>query len=181
MRAKHRPPNQPAGKDIPHDHDGLAHDLAMWLSSPYGKQCVTWENIEFPIEATRPFGCRPDVFAMKSTLTAKNWNPTTFEVKISVADFQSDIRTGKWRKYLAFSAYVFFAIPAKLLAHRFEIPKECGLAIRHGDGWEIFSRGKRNKDWKLTERQWMNLCIKARNPTPFEIQKEIDAEKGKNQ
>ncbi len=159
--------NQPA----PKKHDRLAHDLAMWLASPaqHSLGSLTWENFEMPSPTPGDWGsCRPDVFAIKATLNPKKWNPITYEVKTSVADFQSDIRSGKWKKYQPFSAYIVFAIPMHLTG-KIELPPGCGLIVRYSNYWSREVRGKRNKDWTLTDRQWMNLCLKARNPSPWEF------------
>ena len=157
-------------------HDDLAHDLALWLSSPAHQSTgfLTWENIEFSTPDPK-FGfivsqCRPDVFAIYSTLQKAKWNPTTYEIKTSVADFQSDVRSKKWQKYLPFSAYVVFAVP-ELIADKIEVPPECGLIVRRDLSWHKVKRGRKNKNWELTERQWMNLCLKRRNPSPWEIRK----------
>lgn len=148
-------------------HDALAHDLAMWLSTPNGYRVwgwLTWENIEFPGHK-----CRPDVFAMYATLSPQKWNPVTYEVKTSRADFLADVRAGKWESYRPFSAYVVFAVPDGLV-HKSEIPKGAGLIVQNGPGvWVRIARGHRNPDWRLDEKLWMNLCLKGRNPSPFEI------------
>lgn len=156
---------------IPDKHDDLAHDLAMWLASPaqHSLGCLTWENFEVPnVGHNNSFGCRPDVFAIKATLNPKKWNPITYEVKTSVADFQSDARSEKWKKYQPFSAYVVFAIPMGIM-DKVEPPPGCGLIIRFKNHWSRTVRGSRNKEWTLTNRQWMNLCLKARNPSPHEF------------
>ncbi len=155
----------------PEKHDDLAHDLAMWLASPaqHSLGSLTWENFEMPDHTPgNYYGCRPDVYAIKATLNPKKWNPTTYEVKTSVADFQSDVRSGKWEKYKPFSAYVVFAIPMKIM-HKVDPPTGCGLIIRFKNYWSRTIRGSRNKEWTLTDRQWMNLCLKARNPSPWEF------------
>ncbi len=149
---------------IPSGHDPLAHDLALWLSCPRRNSpgFVTWENIEFP-----DTGGRPDVYAITATLNPKRWSPVTYEVKVSVGDFHSDVNAGKWGKYQQFSAYVVFAVSERL-APQIDIPEGCGLIVRTANGWVWNKRGRRNGGWKLTERQWMNLCLKGRNPSPYE-------------
>ncbi len=151
-------------------HDELARDLAMFLSNPSGRSVgyLTWENIEIgPDRPNIGETGRPDVYAIGATLSKKNWRPTTYEVKVSVADFQADIRQGKWRKYRPYSAYIVFAVERGLLSS-LAIPDECGLIVRDEQGWHRKKRGRRNDDWTLTERQWMNLCLKGRNPSPWE-------------
>lgn len=151
----------------PRDHDLLAHDLALWLSTPPRgtvRGRLTWENIEFP-DAER---CRPDVYSLVATLTPKKWCPITFEVKANRADFMAEMRSSKWECYRPFSAYIFLACRDGLVSVS-ELPKEMGLITKQGDTWGVVRRGRRNPNWTLTERQWMNLALKGRNPSPFEI------------
>lgn len=144
-------------------HGSLAHDLASDLSAATRQTgWLTWENIEIP-----DCYCRPDVFAVNATLNTKKWNPTTYEVKCSRADFLADIRSGKWRKYIPFSAFIVYATIPGVIGDD-ELPDGCGLIVRTDDCWERRRRGRKNRNWKLTERQWMNLCLKARNPSPYE-------------
>lgn len=148
-------------------HDSLAHDLAIWLSTPPRgavRGRLTWENIEFP-DAER---CRPDVYSLVATLTPKKWCPITFEVKANRADFMAEMRSSKWESYRPFSAYIFLACVDGLVRVD-ELPPEMGLIVQRPDGWLIVRRGRRNPNWHITERQWMNLALKGRNPSPFEI------------
>lgn len=151
----------------PTTHDGLAHDLALWLSTPArrgeSRGRLTWENIQFPDERVRP-----DVFSILTTLNPKRICPITYEVKINRGDFLAELRTGKWRSYLPFSAYVFLAMPYGL-ADEIEIPKELGILYRFDLGWHLVRRGKHNRTWRFTERHWLNLSLKGRNASPFEI------------
>ena len=88
-------------------HDALAEDLASHLTKD-GK-AFAWTNIELP-------GCdggRPDV------LVFPRWryhSPTlnAFEVKVSVADLERDLKAGKWSKYLGACSSVTFAMPTGL-------------------------------------------------------------------
>lgn len=149
------------------DHDALAHNLALWLSTPPRGSVrgrLTWENIEFP-DAER---CRPDVYSVIATLTPNKWCPITFEVKANRADFMAEMRSSKWECYRPFSAYIFLACRDGLVSID-ELPKEMGLITKQGDVWGVVRRGRRNPNWRLTERQWMNLALKGRNPSPFEI------------
>ena len=149
---------------MPETQAGLASDLAHWLSSPVeqSRGWLTWENIEF-----RNIG-RPDVYAIGATLNRKNWRPRTYEVKVSVADFQADVRAGKWKNYLTISSRVFFAVPEKIM-EEIQPPLECGLIIRLAEGWVEMKSGSLNRVWEITENQWMNLCLKARNQYPWEL------------
>jgi uncharacterized protein (UPF0335 family) len=148
-------------------HNALAHDLAMFLSTPprgTNRGRLTWENIGFPDYMS----IRPDVFSLVATLTRAKWCPITYEVKVSRADFTTELRTAKWRLYLPFSAYVYLACPDGLVSAD-ELPPEMGLIVRRQVTWLTVKKGKRNPHWQLKDRDWMNLCLKGRNPSPMEI------------
>lgn len=148
-------------------HDDLAHDLALWVGTPKQRSDfrgrLTWENIQFPDERVRP-----DVFSILTTLNPQRICPITYEVKVSRSDLLAELRSQKWKKYLPFSAYVFIAMPHGL-ADDNEIPDQLGILHRFDTNWFMVRKGKRNKDWKFTERHWLNLSLKGRNPSPFEI------------
>lgn len=170
----HGPVIRDADPVVPAGHNALAHDLAMWLSTPprgTTRGRLTWENIAFP-----GYNVRPDVFSLVATLTRNKWCPVTYETKVSRADFTTELRTGKWRCYLPFSAYVYVACPEGLISPT-ELPIELGLMIRRPATWVIVKKGKRNGAWKLDDRDWMNLCLKGRNPSPLEIFEQRRAER----
>lgn len=147
-------------------HHALAHDLAVWLSTPARgtvRGRLTWENVEFPDHRVRP-----DVYSLVATLAPKKVCPATYEVKVSRADFTTEIRSGKWRTYLPFSAYIFVACLEGLVVET-ELPPELGLIVRRAETWIVLQKGKRNPNWMLSERLWLNLCLKGRNPSPYEI------------
>lgn len=76
------------------NHDDLAHNLAQHLQQ---EARMVWENI--------PAGCagnvRPDVYTLQKSFSSPN--PITYEVKVSLSDFRSDVTTAKWKAYLRFS------------------------------------------------------------------------------
>ena len=156
-------------------HDELAHALALDLSAPHKNPgFITWENIEFPCSMQETskglipaWACRPDVFAVQATHITSKWKPVTYEVKVSRADLLADLRSEKWRRYLRFSAYVRIAMPGWLV-NPSELPDELGLIAFGGRAWKTVKRGRLNKGWELTPRDWHNLCLRARNPTPWE-------------
>lgn len=108
------------------EHDALQNDLASHLHA--GGARMLWTNIVMG-EAGSP---RPDVLSMARYSWALEF--TAFEVKISVADFRSDVTSGKWQKYLAFAQGVTFAVPAGLVTIG-DVPKACGLIERSDGGW----------------------------------------------
>ena len=163
-------------------HDELAHDLAISLSShsikdypPYG--ALTWENVEF--SKNRFYKCRPDVFGLIPTHNKKNWNPTTYEIKVNRSDWLTEKREEKWKKYLAFSSRVVIACPIGLVKKE-ELPQGLGLIVRNVKGeWTWVKRPRPNKEFEFGERELMNLVMKTRNPSPFEYWKNYHAEREK--
>ena len=104
------------------DHDELAHSLALHLKDDAR---MVWEDIP-----AGPSGSvRPDVYTMQKSFT--NPNPITYEVKVSVSDFRSDVTKAKWKAYLDFSYGVVFAVPKGLITKR-DLPNGCGL-IQYND------------------------------------------------
>lgn len=57
-----------------------------------------------------------------------------YEIKVSRADFLSDIRSDKWRGYLNHCHRFYFAVPSGLVK-KSEIPDEAGLMVRGPRGW----------------------------------------------
>lgn len=109
-------------KDL--SHDDLAHNLAQHLDID-GR--MVWENL--------PAGCmgsvRPDVYTLEKSFS--NPNPITYEVKVSLSDFRSDVTKAKWKSYLDFSYGVTFAVPKGLVTKK-DIPSGCGLITYNGSG-----------------------------------------------
>lgn len=140
-------------------HDELASSLATHLRSRACDHRVTWENLEFSdwSEPTNGFRCRPDVFSIFPTLDVNKCRPWSHEVKISRADFQSDLRSGKWRLYTRFSCRVFFAAPKGLIEVG-ELPSEAGL-WEHDGRWQLSKPAKFCKGWKLPPRHLMKLIL----------------------
>jgi len=96
--------------------------------------------------------------------------PVTYEIKVSVSDFRSDITSGKWQKYLDFSTAVVFAVP-KGLVSKDDIPKGCGLMTRGENGWVTLRKPTR-QTVTLPEKVMLKLLIdgveRARRPKPQE-------------
>ena len=106
-------------------HNGLLADLAAHLARP---ERMLWTDMQMG-----PAGSpRPDVYTMAKSFVKPN--PIAYEVKVSGADFRSDMKSGKWLKYLAFSYGVIFAVP-RGLAVKQDLPALAGLMVRSGTGW----------------------------------------------
>ena len=113
-------------------HNELAEDLGNvkqtnFLDIPLGS--VT---MEFNTQ-------RADVLEIKPSYT--RFCISIFEVKISRSDFQSDIRSEKWRGYLDHCHRLYFACPAGMVDKR-EVPPEAGLIVRGETGWSTLKAAK---------------------------------------
>jgi hypothetical protein len=114
-------------------HDPLAADLAKHL---FTERRMIWLDIQLG-SAHSP---RPDVFAMFKSYTQPK--PTAYEVKVSRADFLSDVTSGKWMSYLKFAESVVFCVPHGLVK-KTEIPTGCGLMVRSERGWSTARKATR--------------------------------------
>lgn len=144
----------------PMTHNAVASSLAAHLRGRYCNHRVTWENLSFS-DWSNPqdsLNCRPDVFSIIPTLNVEKCRPWTCEVKVSRADFLSDIRSDKWRQYMAFSCRVFFAAPSEVI-NPLELPPETGLWELSADKWRLVKPAKFCKDWSLPPRHLMKLIL----------------------
>lgn len=131
-------------------HDELQHDLANHLRNK--GDIMVWENMQIG-----PSGSpRPDVYAIGKTFT--RFCPITYEIKISVSDFRSDITSGKWQSYLDFSSAVFFATPAGMIT-KADIPNGCGLIQRSESGWRVAKAPKLERMQSLKTDHWLKLLM----------------------
>lgn len=144
----------------PLTHNELASSLAAHLRSRHCDHRVTWENLAFSdwSDPSASPHCRPDVFSIRPTLDVTICRPWTHEIKISRADFLSDMRSAKWKQYMAFSCRVFFAAPKGLIGLT-ELPTECGLWEMNGDQWMMVKQAKFCKGWSLPSRHLMKLIL----------------------
>jgi hypothetical protein len=111
-------------------HDQLANNLATHLMSD---DRMVWEDI--PVG--KAGSVRPDVLTIQKSFA--NPNPISYEIKVSVSDFRSDVTKAKWRNYLDFSYGVVFAVP-KGLVTKADIPNGCGLITFNGQSWNTVKR-----------------------------------------
>lgn len=144
-------------------HDELAADLAAHLRAASDR--MVWEDMQMG-----PAGSpRPDVYTMYKSYS--NPKPMAYEVKISVADFRSDITTGKWQKYDKYAGAVVFAVPQGLVT-KADLPRGCGLMVRGATGWSTL-KAPTFQRVELTYYPMMKLLIdgvarasQRRVPTP---------------
>lgn len=159
-------------------HDELARDLADSLTLP---ERMIWVDMQLG-----PSGSpRPDVFTMRKSYTRPL--PISYEIKVSVSDFRSDVTSGKWQKYLAFSSAVIFAVPRGLIT-KDDLPAGCGLMTRSENGWTT-ARKPTHNPVQLPQHVMLKLLIdgieRARRPRPDEwnqylSQKQLKARFGKD-
>ncbi len=145
-------------------HDELANSLAMHLMN---KQRMVWEDI--PVGKVH--SVRPDVLTIEKSYSSPN--PISYEIKVSVSDFRSDVTKAKWKAYLDFSYGVIFAVP-KGLIKKSDVPNGCGLITFNGQSWNTVKRptlhpAKLNDELLLKllisgeERQTQKQVIKNRD------------------
>lgn len=141
------------------NHDELAHDLANHLR--VNPEHMVWEDMQMG-----PSGSiRPDVYLLKKAYST--FAPVTYEIKVSVSDFRSDITSGKWQGYLKFSSGVIFAVPAGLI-NKADVPAGCGLIVRHEEVWRTVKRPTLQKIDTLPHSSWMKMLIDGVERVQFE-------------
>lgn len=131
-------------------HDDLQADLAKHLRR--NSDCMVWEDMQLG-----PVGSpRPDCYRLMKSYT--KFCPIVYEIKISVADFRSDITSGKWQKYLNFAGAVVFAVPSGLISKK-DLPHGCGLMVRGDEGWSTIKGPTLHPVDSLPREAWMKLLI----------------------
>lgn len=111
-------------------HDALAEDLAISLGVlPYLN--VVLGSAWLP-SANGDKTPRADVLGIKPSYT--RFCVAIYEVKVSRADFLSDIRSGKWRSYLPHCHRFYFATLPDICS-RDDIPAEAGWMVRTDKTW----------------------------------------------
>lgn len=133
-------------------HDALAEDLAAHLAG-YSVPMAVWTDMQLGPSGS----ARPDVYAIEKTYTALR--ARVFEVKVSRADFLSDVTSGKYLRYAAFAGSITFATPAGLVS-KDEVPKGCGLITRSTEGvWRYQRKPTLQPTPDLSRDAWLKLVI----------------------
>ncbi len=97
----------------------------------------------------------PDVFTIQKTFARRAI--AAYEVKATRADFLSDLREGKWTKYLPYCNRMYFATPRGLVT-KAEIPPEAGWLTLGDNGWATPKAAPYRPDaGDLDEEAW--LCL----------------------
>lgn len=132
-------------------HDDLAEDLKAHLRANERERLI-WCDMQLG-----PSGSpRPDVFVLPKSYS--KFTPTAYEIKISRADFQSDVNAGKWQKYYAFASAVVFAVPDGLIKTT-ELPGGAGLIVRKAAVWRLAKAPKVNAIDNLPREAWLKLVM----------------------
>lgn len=154
---------------------GVHHELGSRLAAYLREQGrITWENIEFKnlITERNPqtdglpetysyWKCvRPDVFSMAPSLDLKRADPRVHEVKVSRADYFSDLAKPEKRSaYASISRALYFVTPAGLIKPE-ELPPGAGLMQETTEGeFEMVKRAKKT-DVELQPHHFLNLILK---------------------
>ncbi len=133
------------------EHDALAADLRNHLAGNQ-RDRLFWCDMQLG-----PAGSpRPDVYVLPKSYS--KFTPTAYEVKISRADFQSDVNAGKWQKYYAFASAVVFAVPDGLIKTT-ELPGGAGLIVRKANVWRLAKAPKVNALDNLPRDAWLKLVM----------------------
>ena len=110
-------------------HDALMNDLAAHLRQNTAR--MIWTDMQIGPSGSQ----RPDVYALDKTYNPAKFAPIVYEVKVSVADFRSDVTKGKWQGYMQYASGVIFAAPVGLI-NKSDLPPGCGLMVRGENGWK---------------------------------------------
>lgn len=136
----------------PWKHDDLLADLTTHLRGSTDR--MVWCDTQLG-----PSGSpRPDVFAIAKSYS--QFKADAYEIKISVSDLRSDTTSGKWQKYLKYAHRVWFAIPAGLVRLD-EIPRQCGVIVRHDNVWRAARKPISQAMSTLPHDAWMKLLIES--------------------
>lgn len=147
-------------------HHELAGRFALHLQE---KGRITWENIELRVDLANGIRqlIRPDVYSLAATYNEKNLAPSVHEVKVSRADFLSDVAKAEKRSgYAAVAESVFYVAPVGMVDPS-EVPEECGLIVEREAG--IFEQVKRAKKRAvlLAPNTFMTLVLKPGSVRPL--------------
>src|SRR5690606_11023333 len=87
---------------------------------------------------------RPDVFSINPSLQPERANPRIHEIKVSRADFLSDVANPRKREaYLSIAETVYYVVPEGLVTPD-EVPQGLGLIVeRSADNFALLKRPKK--------------------------------------
>lgn len=131
-------------------HDGLLADLAAYLRQ--NPSNMVWTDMPMGPGGSE----RPDAFVLPKSFAQPH--PLTYEIKVSVGDYRGDVTSGKWQKYLKYSAGVIFAVPQGLIDKK-DLPQGCGLIVRGPETWRMSKRPVLHPVENLPKSVWMKLLM----------------------
>jgi hypothetical protein len=129
-------PKKPKAVSNGWTHDGLILDLCARLEMADDYICnEVYAGSRF-LER-RPV---PDVLRVRMSYTRPDFS--VYEIKVSRADFLSDIRLDKWQTYLPYCGRFYFATPAEGVCTIDDIPFVAGWMVRGAEGWRTMKTPK---------------------------------------
>lgn len=150
------------------EHDELAEDLAAAIG------LMPFMNVPLGSVFLANWGeapARADVVGIKPSYN--RFCLSVYEVKISRADFLSDIRSEKWKLYLPHCHRFYFAMP-KGIAAIDEIPDPAGLYVKGPKGWSV-TKAATKLDSQISEEVLKALIFsKTRVPARLRRRAEVN-------
>jgi hypothetical protein len=123
----------------------LKHDLAEHLRQA---GWLTFTEVQVPGTGDGGMDGRVDVAAVKPHVYARK-DIRAYEVKGVRSDFQRDVASQKWRRYLQVFHRVFFAAPTGVIRVE-DVPDDAGLILRGSKGWTVVKSAKSHLPPALT-------------------------------
>jgi hypothetical protein len=144
------------------------HDLGSRLAIYLRKQGrITWENIEFSnrvwdeeLKYERKQFVRPDVYSIFPSLNLKGANPCVHEVKVSRADFMSDLAKPEKRGAYAMMAEAVYYVAPEGVIHPSEVPQGIGLLVERSKGEFVLTKRPRKRKIELQSQHYLNMIVK---------------------
>jgi len=139
------------------EHQKLEYDLAGYLRQSGKRTVFRQPNIGSRWMTGGRMGI-PDVMTIECSFTKPHI--TIYEVKAERSDFLSDIRSGKWQRYLPICNRLIFATPAGLVK-RDEIPPETGLLVKGEKSWSSVKAAPTRGPIEIEESMWLALLFEG--------------------
>ena len=150
-------------------HDRLQADLVIRRRNR--KATMAWAEVNISHRDSGRF----DVFEARHHDARNETVFVGFEVKASVSDLESDLSTGKWKRYLPACDELYFAVP-KGLCDVSDIPDTCGVLYRIGEPysgrWNIGRKPKGGHRRMSDTDVWHRLASKGYYNTYGAVQRD---------
>jgi hypothetical protein len=166
------------GVEVLHQHRqadiavrNVHHDLGGRLGEHLRKQGrITWENVEFKnmvmnreLNYERWQFVRPDVFSILPSLNLKGANPCIHEVKVSRADFLSDLAKPEKRAAYALMAEAVYYVAPEGVINSTDMPQGFGLLVERAEGEFVLAKRPRKHKIELQPHHYLNMIVKPGN------------------